>query len=173
METVIEKIEKAVEVYNAGNVSEDVFKIAREAADKVIEEQPDFIHFVIDEIEYEIVHTQITTYPNHKMNFGEYEAEEPEELIFEVCSNAEWIEQNLKCPENPDSNEIGCIIDAETEKFTKLCEEAGLGIPQFTSPKGQRILYHGWNGAGFRYKNGIFGTFNELTPDQIKILDKY
>ena len=95
------------------------------------------------------------------------------EIVFEVCSNSEWIEQNLECPENPDSAEINVVVHEEIEKFTKLCQEAGLGIPQFTSPKGQRILYHGWNGAGFAYKNGIFGGFNDFTPEQKKILDKY
>src|SRR4030042_2028740 len=85
---------------------------------------------------------------------------------FEVCSNAEWIEQNLECPENPDSAEISEVVKEEIERFDKLCVEAGIVCPLYVSPKKGRSLYHGWNGAGFRYKNGIFGTFNRLKKKQ-------
>lgn len=97
---------------------------------------------------------------------------ETKEVEFEVCENHEFIEQSFDCPENPDSLEIAGVVDAEIVKFEELCKTAGISAI-FTSPKHGRLTYHGWNGAAFDYKNKIFGTFDELTPEEIEILDKY
>jgi hypothetical protein len=78
-EDLIVMISDAVENYNDGNFDVDVFDVARELAEDVVEEQENFIHFILSGTEYQLTHTQTTTYPNHKMSFGKYKTVEEEQ----------------------------------------------------------------------------------------------
>jgi len=56
--TKVEKIQSAVDTYNYEYRSVDPNKIVRELADEVIEEQSEYIHYLVDDEEWEIIYRQ-------------------------------------------------------------------------------------------------------------------
>lgn len=80
-------------------------------------------------------------------------------ITFEVCCNTEWLRENFTGAEFGDETaEL-----AESELHSRL-SAAGFETER---AKGQRIMYHGWNGANtFRHLLGPVGTFDSLTKEQ-------
>ena len=82
------------------------------------------------------------------------------DITLEICSNTEWLTVFGPVESTDFSNEAcqfflsklhGSLIDLGYE--TK-------------SPRGQRILCHGWNSAQFNHSLGAVGTFDPLTNEQ-------
>ena len=82
----------------------------------------------------------------------------------EICSNTEYLAQCLDADAIRDGyeNEAGDYFGGELHRRLMA---AGYDTE---SAKGQRILYHGWNGANtFTHKLGPVATFDELTAEEI------
>lgn len=84
--------------------------------------------------------------------------------MLEVCSNAEWLREN-----GFDSSGIDEAWHNEAAShfyytLRRLLEDAGFNTER---ARGQRITYHGWNGANlFKHKIGPVGTFDTLNDEQ-------
>lgn len=87
------------------------------------------------------------------------------EITLEVCSNVEWLRENAGL--NLDRIADGMEDDAARKLGSEICsrlEDAGY---KTCSAKGQRTMFHGWNGANtFTCKLGPVGTFDDLTAEQ-------
>jgi len=87
------------------------------------------------------------------------------EITLELCTSTEWLRENAGlCL---DDIEDGLENTAAEELHARLyggLEAAGYNVE---NAKGQRILYHGWNGANtFTHLMGPVGTFCKLTKKQ-------
>lgn len=87
------------------------------------------------------------------------------EVTLEICSNTEWLREMAGLSldriadglENDAAEEFGREIDRRLSALGYGC----------ISPRGQRVLYHGWNGANtFAHKLGAVGTFSPLSAEQ-------
>jgi hypothetical protein len=79
----------------------------------------------------------------------------------EICSNSEWLSQCLDADSIRDGyeDEAGNYFAAELHRRLMA---AGY---ETESARGQRMLYHGWNGANtFAHKIGPVATFDTLEP---------
>lgn len=87
-------------------------------------------------------------------------------MTIEFCNNSEWIAQ-LISTEFPE-----CFQNEVTTEYAttavRFAERAGLTIE---SARGQRGTCHGWNGAAFASRIGIFGVWGELSNDEQSILE--
>lgn len=82
---------------------------------------------------------------------------------FEVCSNTEWLRGVLDIDAIEDGYEDDAANCYASELHRLLCD-AGF---QTERAKGQRILFHGWNGANtFKHLLGPIGTFDDLTTEE-------
>ena len=87
----------------------------------------------------------------------------------EYCTNDEWLASAI-CDEAGDDNHTW-RSEAATEYVDtaiRVAEDEGLTVERAS---GQRILFHGWNGAHFTWRAGIFGVFGELTDEEKRILE--
>jgi len=88
-------------------------------------------------------------------------------MTLEMCTCSEWI-----------AADIASAYDVEAwqdEIAVAYCDGAANylmrhGVP-YDRAKGGRLLYHGWNGAHFRERIGIFGVFGDLTADERRIIE--
>jgi len=85
-------------------------------------------------------------------------------IKLEVCENAEW--WCVFGPLSGITDDRDAVADACSNLHAKLTD---LGFDT-CSPKGQRILCHGWNGASLTHKLGPVGTFDDLTAGQIDLI---
>ena len=82
------------------------------------------------------------------------------EITIEVCKCTEWLRSNCLGVTGTDAD------DAANELSNRVLVgllDAGY---QTTHPHGQRILFHGWNGARWRWRYGPAGTFDQVTDVQ-------
>lgn len=87
------------------------------------------------------------------------------EVTLEVCSNVEWLRENAGL--NLDRLADGMENDAAREFGSEICSRLENFGYKTCSAKGQRITFHGWNGANtFAHKLGPVGTFDDLTTEQ-------
>jgi hypothetical protein len=91
--------------------------------------------------------------------------------MIEICTNNEWIGQQL----DNLGLEDGTLRDEAATEYYDVAVRAAESSPalaghEFVRAKGQRSLYHVWNGAQFTHRRGIFGTFAELTDSQIEAM---
>lgn len=89
--------------------------------------------------------------------------EEIPSRTIEVCRNQEWLTNNgpqgLRDLDN----------DCADEWFGDVCRQLRDMFPrdEVVAAKGQRVLYHGWNGANtFNRKESGLGTFDVFTDDE-------
>jgi hypothetical protein len=85
-------------------------------------------------------------------------------MKLELCTNTEWLQNHwLDLSGVSESNHE----DAANEAYRVLdraLEDAGY---ETIRAQGQRVMFHGWNGANtFRWKYGPVGTFEALTIEQ-------
>ena len=91
-------------------------------------------------------------------------ADERKPLI-EYCTNDEWL--HVYGNYEDESDEYG--VDTQRwesdkkEMFTRFTDD--VVEVEFDGARGQRIMCHGWNGAGFSHRSGGFGTFCALTEE--------
>lgn len=91
--------------------------------------------------------------------------------LIEVCSNEEWLENNAGL--DLDIIPEGDWEDAANFLGNQIHLELEIMGFETISARGQRILYHGWNGANiFRHKMGPVGTFDRLSEKQISKIYK-
>ena len=91
----------------------------------------------------------------------------------EFCTNDEWIINNCGGFETDgtplhDRDVTREYIDAAIRAAESNPILSDCRIERAT---GQRILYHGWNGAGFRTRCGVFGSFAKLPKSIESALD--
>ena len=85
----------------------------------------------------------------------------------ELCQNVEWLSQHIvnECPEGWETEVAAAYQDAAWRHIY----DAGVAIE---SARGQRSLYHGWNGDQFHsYQIGGLMVFGALTPELEKLVD--
>lgn len=88
-----------------------------------------------------------------------------ETITLEVCSNTEWLRENAGL--DLSRIEESLQNDAAEALRSELHERLNAAGYETRSAKGQRVLYHGWNGANtFTRKMGPVGTFDALTDSQ-------
>ena len=88
-----------------------------------------------------------------------------DEITLEICSNTEWLREHGRLNINliPDGMEDEAADDFGGNLHRCL---TGRGF-KTESARGQRMLYHGWNGANlFKHSFGAVATFDELTAEQ-------
>ena len=85
----------------------------------------------------------------------------------EVCENTEWLRENsgLQIELIEDGHEDMAAAAVAGHLFRMLDAAGYVSTPA----RGQRAMYHGWNGAStFQKKIGPVGTFSALTAAQIE-----
>ena len=89
--------------------------------------------------------------------------------VIEVCGNNEWLRVygGYEPEEDTGNDEI------DEKKFSEDCEKMENSFPEaeFIGAVGQRILCHGWNGAGFTHRACGHGAFDVLTVHGEKLWD--
>lgn len=81
-------------------------------------------------------------------------------IELEVCSNVEWLRNNCLGVIDNDADDA-----ARELGFRVFAMLVGAGY-SVENAKGQRVLFHGWNGAHFTWRCGPVGTFEDLTAKQ-------
>ena len=83
----------------------------------------------------------------------------------EVCSNKEYVANNIL---DMDLESVH-RYDAANEWFGAVCRKIDelFGESVTVAAKGQRSMYHGWNGANtFARKGSGLGTFDNFTAEE-------
>lgn len=89
----------------------------------------------------------------------------------EFCCSDEFLAADL-CDEYNLDHEVWLeeIANARINAAVAAAERAGLS-PEVAA-RGQRVTFHGWSGARFTGRAGVFGWFGELTAEQEAALDR-
>ena len=87
--------------------------------------------------------------------------------MIEYCTNSEWVADGI-CEEFDVENWADDVAVAYTNEAVRAAESRGVTVE---SASGQRIMYHGWNGAHFDQRVGIFGVFGDIDEETKKALE--
>lgn len=88
-----------------------------------------------------------------------------ESITLEICRNTEWLRENAGL--DLSRIEESMQNDAADALGSELHDRLNAAGYETCNAKGQRILFHGWNGANtFAHKMGPVGTFCKLTDAQ-------
>lgn len=88
----------------------------------------------------------------------------------EFCTNHEYIREYILSRDLEDAFAHEAAAEW-CDEFIRRAEAAGFETEQ---ARGQRAMFHGWNGANtFAHKGAGWGTFDALTPGQIESLDRF
>lgn len=90
-------------------------------------------------------------------------------MTIELCMNSEFLASTI-CDDH--DLDHGCwrdeIAQVYCETAARHLTDSGLDYQQ---ARWQRITYHGWNGAHFDEKFGVFGVFGQLTDAEREIVE--
>lgn len=94
----------------------------------------------------------------------------PSEITLEVCCCTEWLRENTCL--DLEAIEDGMHDTAASELGREIVRRLDAAGYVTAHPKGQRSLYHGWNGANtFTHKLSAVGTFDSLTNEQVSEIE--
>ena len=93
-------------------------------------------------------------------------------MKIEICTNAEFLAADICDSHNLDrasymADVANVYIDAALY-YLRRSELFGLA----ERASGQRVTFHGWNGARFDNRIGAFGVFGELNQAHQELLEK-
>lgn len=113
----------------------------------------------------------MTDYNNWIKNTDQETEEESEEVpSVEVCSDVEWVRENeIWHREGIDESDLDDAARTYNEAVYKALTDKGWDV---WWAKGQRMFFHGWNGAHFTTQCGCVGSWAKLTEEQIAVIDE-
>ena len=113
----------------------------------------------------------MTDYNNWIKNTDQETEEESEEVpSVEVCSDVEWVRENeIWHREGIDESDLDDAANTYKEFVYQTLTDKGWDV---SWAKGQRMFFHGWNGAHFPTKRGCVGSWANLTEEQIAVIDE-
>jgi len=85
----------------------------------------------------------------------------------EFCTNAEWLIGGL-CSDLDVEHWQEEVNREYIDVAVRYAEDRGIECNRAT---GQRILFHGWNGAHFDERIGCFGIFGTISNAERKVLE--
>lgn len=93
-------------------------------------------------------------------------------IEIEICNNREFIRENiLDLPELGEAMRNAAAEEWSVRAFGEILAIEGADMDPI-NPRGQRQMYHGWNGAQGWMRRGIgWGTFDTLTPARVEAID--
>lgn len=89
----------------------------------------------------------------------------------EICSCTEWVRDNevMLNQDGIADFDLNEAADYYASRVYFILRDKGWKV---SWPQGNRSLYHGWNGADFKTKQGCVGSWTELTDEQIAVIDE-
>jgi hypothetical protein len=80
-------------------------------------------------------------------------------MMIEYCTNSEWLAAGICDQFDVDHAWLDEVANAYTNEAVRAAESRGVTVE---AASGQRIMFHGWNGAQFDQRIGIFGVFGDV-----------
>lgn len=110
-------------------------------------------------------------YTTWSKNTDQETEEESEDVpSVEVCSDLEWVRENdFWHRDDIDESDMDDAVRTYQQSVHNDLTDKGWDVAW---AKNQRMLYHGWNGAHFKTKCSVVGSFEKLTDEQVAVIDQ-
>jgi hypothetical protein len=87
----------------------------------------------------------------------------------EVCRNIEWVREHEINKDGIEEADLDDAADTYSQAVYEALTEKGWNV---SWSKGERIMFHAWNGARFTTKRGCVGSWEKLTEEQLAVVDE-